>query len=317
MKETLVIALGGNAILQPGQRGTFEEQIENVRVTCKGIADLIEKGYRVVLTHGNGPQVGNILIQQEEGKTKVPAMPLDVCGAESQGLIGYMFQQSLSNELSRRGLKKTVVSLITQTVVDPEDPAFENPSKPVGPFYTEEESRRLAQEKGYVIKEDAGRGYRRVVPSPDPKTIVESEAIKALVDAGVIVICTGGGGIPVRLSTRDGVSEIGGVEAVIDKDLGAERLAHELKADLLMILTDVEVVYLNYRQPNQRALSEVTVAEAKEFLAEGHFRAGSMEPKVKAAIRFMENGGKRAIISSLEKLNEALEGKTGTHFVRK
>lgn len=317
MKETLVIALGGNAILQPGQKGAFEEQIENVEITCKGIADLIEKGYRVVLTHGNGPQVGNILIQQEEGKVKVPPMPLDVCGAESQGLIGYMFQQSLSNEVARRGLKKTVVSLITQTVVDPEDPAFRNASKPVGPFYTEEEARRLAEEKGYVIREDAGRGFRRVVPSPDPKTIVESEAIKALVDAGVIVICTGGGGIPVRLSTRDGVSRISGVEAVIDKDLGAERLAHEVKADLLMILTDVEVVYLNYRQQNQRALFEVTVEEAKRFLAEGHFRAGSMEPKVKAAIRFMENGGKRAIISSLEKLNEALEGKTGTHFVRK
>lgn len=316
MKETLVIALGGNAILQPGQKGTFEEQIENVKITCKGIADLIEKGYRVVLTHGNGPQVGNILIQQEEGKTKVPAMPLDVCGAQSQGLIGYMFQQSLSNELSRRGLGKTVVSLITQTVVDPEDPAFRNPSKPVGPFYTQEEAKRLAEEKGYVVKEDAGRGYRRVVPSPDPKTIVESKAIKALVEAGVIVICTGGGGIPVRLSVREGTSEISGVEAVIDKDLGAERLAHEVKADLLMILTDVEVVYLNYKEPNQRALREVTVAQAKEFLAEGHFRAGSMEPKVKAAIRFMENGGKRAIISSLEKLNEALEGKTGTHFVR-
>lgn len=316
MKETLVIALGGNAILQPGQKGTFEEQIENVKITCKGIADLIEKGYRVVLTHGNGPQVGNILIQQEEGKPKVPAMPLDVCGAQSQGLIGYMFQQSLSNELSRRGLGKTVVSLITQTVVDPEDPAFRKPSKPVGPFYTQEEAKRLAEEKGYVVKEDAGRGYRRVVPSPDPKTIVESEAIKALVEAGVIVICTGGGGIPVRLSVREGTSEISGVEAVIDKDLGAERLAHEVKADLLMILTDVEVVYLNYKEPNQRALREVTVAQAKEFLAEGHFRAGSMEPKVKAAIRFMENGGKRAIISSLEKLNEALEGKTGTHFVR-
>jgi carbamate kinase len=316
VKETLVIALGGNAIIQPGQKGTFEEQMKNVQITCEGIADLIEKDYQVVLTHGNGPQVGNILIQQEEGKAKASPMPLDVCGAESQGLIGYMFQQSLSNELSSRGLSSTVVSLITQTVVDPEDPAFKNPSKPVGPFYTEEQARILEKEKGYVIKEDAGRGYRRVVPSPDPKTIVESEAIRALVNAGILVICTGGGGIPVKITSMNGGRAIVGVEAVIDKDLGAERLANEVGADILMILTDVEKVFINYRKPDQKALSEITLEEARTLKDEGHFKSGSMEPKVRAAIRFMENGGQRAIISSLEKLNEALEGKTGTHFVK-
>ncbi len=305
MAKTIVVALGGNAILQKGEKGTFEEQYKNVRKTCEHIAKLIDRGYRVVITHGNGPQVGAILLQNDAGKELVPPMPLDVCGAESQGFIGYMIQQNLDNLLKG---KRPVATVVTQVVVNKDDPAFNDPSKPVGPFYDEATAKKLQKEKGWIVKEDAGRGWRRVVPSPDPKRIVESEAINSLIKAGVIVIASGGGGIPVI--EEDG--NLRGVEAVIDKDLAGERLAKEVKADILMILTSVDQVYLNYGKPEQKGLSRMTVEEAKKYYDEGHFAKGSMGPKVKAAIRFVENGGKMAIITSPELATDALDGKAGT-----
>ncbi|MEW5933862.1 MAG: carbamate kinase [Bacillota bacterium] len=310
-KELVVIALGGNAILQPGQRGTAEEQLENVRTTCRQIVTLLEEGYRVVLTHGNGPQVGNIIIQNQ-ATDAVPAMPMDICGAESQGMIGYMMQHSLRNELVRRGLNGwPVASIITQTVVSADDPAFSKPTKPVGPFYDEAYARkRMAEGETWV--EDAGRGWRKVVPSPDPKEIVELEAIRRLARDHAIVICTGGGGIPV---VREPDGTLRGVEAVIDKDLGGQRLATGLGADVFMILTDVPAVAVDYGKPTQRFLSRITVSEARALQKEGHFKPGSMGPKVEACCRFVEAGGKRAIIGSLVQALDALAGRAGTWIV--
>jgi carbamate kinase len=313
-KELVVVALGGNAILQPGQRGTFEEQMANVRTTCEQLAEMVVSGrYKLVITHGNGPQVGNILLQNELAKEVAAPMPLDVCGAESQGLIGYMIQQTLHNVLAERGRSSIpIATIVTQVVVDKDDPAFRNPTKPVGPFYSEEEAKRLAAEKGYAVKEDAGRGWRRVVPSPDPKAIVEREAIRTLLKNHTIVIASGGGGIPVI--REDG--QLVGVEAVIDKDLAGERLAVDVGAETFLILTDVEQVKLYYKTPKERPLSRMTLEEAKRYHAEGHFAPGSMEPKVRAAIRFIEAGGRRAIITSLGKALEALEGRAGTTITK-
>lgn len=311
-KGTIVVALGGNAILQPGQKGTDKEQIENVYKTCRQIASMIKEGYRVVITHGNGPQVGNILIQNGAASDKVPAMPLDICGAESQGLIGYMMQQQLANILNEMGVNKTVVTVVTQMVVDKSDPAFKKPTKPVGPFYTKEYAENAIKEKGENWIEDAGRGWRKVVPSPNPIRIVEIESILELINSGCIVIANGGGGIPV-------VEENGrykGVEAVIDKDFGGERLAFNVKADTFMILTDVPKVYINYNKPDQKPLDEVTVAEIEKYQAEGHFKAGSMGPKVEACKRFIVNGGKNAIITSLDTAIDALRGQAGTRIVK-
>lgn len=310
-KKTIVIALGGNAILQPGQKGYAEEQIENVYKTCKQIASMIKKGYEVVITHGNGPQVGNILIQNIAGAEKVPAMPLDICGAESQGQIGYMMQQQLTNILLGMGIKTPVVTLVTQMVVDREDPAFKNPTKPVGPFYTREYAENAMKQKGESWIEDAGRGWRKVVPSPKPIRIVEIDAILSLIDKDCIVIANGGGGIPVV--EEEGIYK--GVEAVIDKDFGGERLAFDVEADTFMILTDVPRVYINYNKPDQKQLDEVTLKEIQEYQREGHFKAGSMGPKVEACRRFVANGGKQAIITSLDTALEALEGKAGTRIV--
>ncbi len=313
-KKTVVIALGGNAILQPGQKGTFEEQLRNVYHTAEQLADMVLSGrWRIVITHGNGPQVGQILLQNDAAKHLVPPMPMDVCGAESQGLIGYMIQQALHNILARRGRPDIpIVTLVTQVLVDKDDPAFQNPTKPVGPFYTKEEALRLKEEKGWQVVEDAGRGWRRVVPSPDPKAIVEKEAIRLLVENRVIVIASGGGGIPV-------IKENGtyrGVEAVIDKDLAGERLAEDVGAQVFLILTDVDRVRLNYRKPNEVVLERMTLSEAKRYMAEGHFAKGSMEPKVKACTRFVEAGGERAVIASLEQALAALQGQTGTQITR-
>lgn len=311
-KETIVIALGGNAILQPGQKGTDKEQIENVYKTCKQIASLIKEGYRVVVTHGNGPQVGNILIQNGAGADKVPAMPLDICGAESQGLIGYMMQQQLTNILNDMGIKAPVVTVVTQMVVDRNDPAFDKPTKPVGPFYSKEYAESAMAERKEHWIEDAGRGWRKVVPSPNPIKIVEIEPILDLINNGCIVIANGGGGIPV-------VEENGrytGVEAVIDKDFGGERLAFYVKADTFMILTDVPKVYINYNKPDQKALDTITVAEVENYQKEGHFKAGSMGPKVEACRRFVVNGGKNAIITSLDTAIDALKGAAGTRIVK-
>ncbi len=313
-KGRIVVALGGNAILQPKQKGTAQEQMENVRHTCKQIAKMVKAGYEVVITHGNGPQVGAIMIQNELGSSQVPAMPMDVCGAESQGMIGYMISQNLRNAFLEEGIRKEVACVVTQVEVDPSDPSFKNPTKPVGPFYTEEEARRRMEATGEVWVEDAGRGWRRVVPSPQPKSIVESEVIKAMLEAGVVVIASGGGGIPV---VRDESGKLRGVEAVIDKDLAGEKLAETVRADVLLILTDVPKVAVNFRQPDERWLDVVDVPTMRALQREGHFKSGSMGPKVEAVLRFVEWGGRRGIIASLNEALEALEGRAGTHVVPK
>jgi len=309
--KTVVVALGGNAILQPGQVGTFEEQLVNVDAATRRIAQMVTDGYRVVMTHGNGPQVGNLLIQQEVSSKLVAPMPMDVCGAMSQGQIGYMLEQTLQNHLRKRKLDVAVVTLLTQVAVDAKDPAFAKPSKPVGPFYDEAKAKTMMLEQGFAMKEDAGRGWRRVVPSPQPIEIVEREAIVDLVHDGVMVICSGGGGIPV-VRARGGT--LSGVDAVIDKDLAAMRLAMDVEADILLILTDVPRVYVDYRGPDERALGVVPLPEMERYAAEGHFKAGSMGPKVDAAMRFVRHGGE-AIIGSLTEVNQALSGKAGTHIV--
>jgi carbamate kinase len=280
-----------------------------VKRTCKHLVKLIKNGYKLAITHGNGPQVGDILLKNERSKDILPPMPLDICGAQSQGMIGYMLQQSMRNELKKANINTPVVSLITQTIVDKNDKAFKNPTKPIGPFYTASEAEKLRKEKGWTIIEDSGRGFRRVVPSPQPKEIVEKDAVKTLFESGAIVIAAGGGGVPV-IVREDGSLE--GVVAVIDKDLGAQIFASDIGAEILLMLTDVEKVALNYGKPNQVNLDEMTVAEAKQYLKEGHFAPGSMAPKVEAAIKFIEAGGEKAVISSLEREKEALEGKAGT-----
>lgn len=313
-KKTVVVALGGNAIIQPGQKGTFEEQMVNVHVTCEQLAHMVESGkYRVVVTHGNGPQVGNLLLQNEAGKAVAEPMPLFVLGAESQGLIGLMIQQNLGNLLAAQGNDDIpIATVVTQVVVDKNDPAFAHPTKPVGPFYSEDEAKALEADKGYDVREDAGRGWRRVVPSPDPIEINEKDAIRQLAEGKAIVIASGGGGIPV---VREN-GQLVGVDAVIDKDLAGERLAVDVGASIFMVLTDVDSVRLNYNTPDEKALSAITVSEAKKYAEEGHFAKGSMEPKVRAAVRFVEAGGDKAIITSLDQAVAALEGKAGTTITK-
>lgn len=306
----ILVALGGNAILQRSERGTSEEQFINVRRACKHLVEIIKLGHTITITHGNGPQVGDILLKDESAREILPPMPLDVCGAESQGMIGYMIQQSLRNELAGQGLDLAVATILTETVVDPDAAAFRNPSKPIGPFYASADAARFRAQKGWQLVSDSGRGFRRVVPSPLPVTIVQGRTIKSLADEGTIVIAAGGGGIPVT----SGV-ESRGLEAVIDKDLGAALLANLIGADVLLILTDVENVFLNYGLQNQTALKRVTIGECRRYISEGQFAKGSMLPKVEAAIRFIESGGKAAIISSLESSKSALEGAAGTTLV--
>jgi len=308
--KTVVVALGGNAILQPGQIGSFEEQLFNVDGAMRRIVALVEDGWRVVLTHGNGPQVGNLLIQNALAAKTVAAMPMDVCGAESQGQIGYMAAQTLTNHLRKRKLATPGVTVVTQVAVDPRDKAFANPSKPVGPFYSEAEAKRMMLEGSLAMREDAGRGWRRVVPSPEPREIIELEAIRDLVNGGCLVVCSGGGGVPV-VRSRGALS---GVDAVIDKDLAAALLARELKADTLLILTDVPNTFVHYGTPEQTALETVTASQMRAYAAEGHFKAGSMGPKVEACLRFVDAGGE-AVIASLTKVGQALAGESGTHIV--
>ena len=312
VENLIVIALGGNALLKRGQKGTFQEQYENVKATVGKIADLIQRGYRVVVVHGNGPQVGATMLRHEAAKSIVPSFPLDACGAETQGFIGYMIQQALRNELKSRGIDKFVVTVITRVIVDKHDSAFQNPTKPIGPFYSKDEAEKMKQERPeLVVKEDAGRGYRRVVASPDPKIIAERAAIRALVDSGFVVVACGGGGIPIVEENGTSV----GVEAVIDKDLAGQRLATLIGANVFVVLTDVEGAYLNYGTPKQELISEITTGKLLNYLREGQFKDGSMAPKVEATIRFVEGGGDQAIIASLGRLTEALEKKAGTHIV--
>ncbi|RKX79060.1 MAG: carbamate kinase [Spirochaetes bacterium] len=313
--ELIVVALGGNAIKQANEKGTTEEQFKNVDITAREIAPLIKKGFRLVITHGNGPQAGALLIQQEEAEEYVPAQTLATCGAMTQGQIGWMMQNRLSFRLKQEGIDRAVCTVVTQVQVSDEDPDFKDPSKPVGPFYTKEVALKLKEEKGYVVKEvkpGVEKGWRRVVPSPEPIDIVEKEAINDLVKNGVIVIASGGGGIPVKLN---GDGSYSGVEAVIDKDRAGFKLAQAVGADRFVVLTDVEKACLNFGKPDQKELDFIHVDEAEKYLEEGHFLMGSMGPKIQACIRFVRWSKKEAIVTSLHKAGDALEGKTGTHIV--
>jgi carbamate kinase len=311
-----VIAIGGNSLIKDAAHQTVEDQYLAAKETCLHIADMIEAGYEVIIGHGNGPQVGFILRRSEiaakaEGMHEVP---LDVCGADTQGAIGYALQQNLQNELRRRKMQKPVATIVTQVLVDRADAAFKNPTKPIGSFMDEAEAKRREKELSWNVVEDAGRGWRRVVASPLPKEIVEIDAIRALIAAGVIVISTGGGGIPV---VRNAAGDLEGVAAVIDKDFGSSLLATNVGAELFVISTAVEKAALNFGKPDQKWLDRMTLAEAKAYLAEGkHFAKGSMAPKVQAIIRFLEAGGKRALITNPENIGRALKGETGTWVVQ-
>ena len=310
MSKTVVVALGGNAILQPKQKGTIEEQMTNVLNASKNIVKLIKEGYNVVVAHGNGPQVGNILLQNAAGRDQVPAMPLYVCGAESQGLIGYMIQQNIGNELRKEGLDKKAVTVLTQVVVDKNDPAFSNPTKPVGAFYTEAEAKEgIAKGENWV--EDSGRGYRKVVASPRPIDVVELNEVKDLIEKGHVVITVGGGGIPVVEEN----GQLSGVEAVIDKDLASSLLAKELGAEYLVIATDVPYVAINFGKPDQENLKQIDLATAQKYLDEGQFGKGSMGPKVEAIMEFVREGGE-GIITSLDSLTDSIVADGGTKIVK-
>lgn len=305
----IVIALGGNALQRRDSAPTAEAQLEVVRQTCEHIAEISASGYELAIVHGNGPQVGRILLAGETAKEVVPPMPFDVCGAMSQGYIGYHIQQALRYALAKRNMNYPVVSIVTQMVVGRDDPAFQTPTKPIGPFYTKAEAETISEEKGYAMKEDAGRGWRRVVASPLPRKIVEIDQIRQLWDKTIVITC-GGGGVPV-VENPDGTLE--GVAAVIDKDHAAELLAEQMDADALMILTEVEKVAIHWGKPNQKDLSHLSLAEAARYAAQGHFAPGSMLPKVQACMAFVRsNPSRKAIITSLDKAIDALNGKTGT-----
>jgi len=306
----LVIALGGNALIGKGEKGFADEQRKNLRRAIRQISKLV-KDHKIVITHGNGPQVGNIYLQQEIAANTVPPMPLDVCGAMSQGMIGYFIQQELKSHLEKIGIEKEVATLLTQVLVDESDTAFQKPSKPIGPFYRENEAKKLQVEKGWIMKFQTNKGWRRVVPSPTPKRIIEISSIKNLVNNGVIVVCTGGGGIPVIKRNN----RLFGVEAVIDKDLASALLAVELNADRLIILTDVEGAALYYGSDKQTFLKRLRVSEARKFYNEGHFPPGSMGPKILACIEYVEKTKNPAIIAHLEKLEDSIKGRSGTWIV--
>lgn len=308
-----MIALGGNAIKQPHEKGTYQEQMSNVSTACSQIAEIARNGYEIAITHGNGPQVGNLAIQQEQGAHMVPAQPLFILGSMTQGQIGYMIQQSLLNELASDG--KQVATVVTQVIVSTDDPDFQDPSKPVGPYYGEATAKKLAAENNWMVKKVRPNGeetWRRVVPSPIPLGIAEAAVIKRMVESGAIVIASGGGGIPVY---KDKTGKLLGVDAVIDKDRAGAKLAEEVGADIFLILTDVEHALLNFGTENEIPVKEVSVDQAKKYLSEGHFKAGSMGPKIEAALGFVEKGGDHAIITSLDKAVDALNGNTGTHIV--
>jgi len=312
MSHKAVIAIGGNSLIRVGERGTIEEQLDNAYATAKSIARMVKLGWNIVITHGNGPQAGAALLRSERAAGEVYYHTLDMCVATTQSEIGYILQRALEYELIRLGVKKTVITLMTRVLVDPNDPAFRKPTKPIGPFYSEEAIEEKKRSLGWSIVEDASRGYRRVVPSPKPIEILELEIIKKITDLGIIAIALGGGGIPV---IRDDDDRIIGSESVIDKDLSSALLAKDMGADLFIISTDTDQVYLDYKGPKQRGIRKATVGEMETYQAEGHFPPGSMGPKIEAAIRFIRNGGARVIITQYEYLVDALEGRAGTNIV--
>jgi carbamate kinase len=308
----VLVAMGGHAFMQRGEKGSIEEHERNAARIAALLMTLVERDYYICVTHGNGPQVGNLLVQQELSRAEVPPLPLDVLVAMTEGSLGYILQQSLLNELRKRQTKRYVVTVVTQVVVDEDDPAFENPTKPIGPFLTREEAIRRRDELGWKVKEDAGRGWRRLVASPVPQRVIQRHMIRDAVRQGHIVVASGGGGIPVK-KQRDG--QYAGLEAVIDKDLTSSVLATDVGAALLVILTAVPQVYVRYGEPEQRALGAVTLEEVERLHGEGHFPPGSMGPKIEAVIRFLKAGGRRALITNPESLPLAIEGRAGTHFV--
>jgi carbamate kinase len=308
-KGLAVVAVGGNALIKDKNHQTVPDQYQAAAETMKHIANMIVDGWDVVVTHGNGPQVGFILRRSELASHELHEVPLDYCGADTQGAIGYMFQQALHNEFRLRGINKQAATVVTQTIVDRNDPAFENPTKPIGSFMDEAAAREKMAKEGWTMVEDAGRGWRRVVPSPIPQTIVEADAIRSLIDHGFVVVAVGGGGIP-GLQRENG--NLTGVEAVIDKGFGSAILASMINADLFLISTAVEKVAINFNKPDQKWLDTMTVAEARKYLAEGQFAKGSMQPKIEAILKFMDKGGKKALITDPEHIKDALEGKTGT-----
>jgi carbamate kinase len=311
-RTVAVVAVGGNSLIKDKAHRTVPDQYEASAETMSHIAGMIESGWDVVITHGNGPQVGFILRRAELALHELHPVPLDSCGADTQGAIGYMFQKALYNEFQRRGIQKQAATVVTQVLVDREDPAFENPSKPIGSFMDEPTAIQRSEEDGWAVVEDAGRGWRRVVPSPIPIRIVEKDAIQSLINQGFVVVAVGGGGIPVVEGDH---GELVGVEAVIDKDFASALLATDIDADLFLISTAVEKVALNFNKPNQQRLDRISLAEAKQYLTEGHFAKGSMEPKIRAIIDYLEAGGKEALVTNPENIERALAGETGTRIV--
>jgi len=312
-KKVAVVAVGGNSLIKDKSHQTVPDQFAAASESMKHIAGMIEAGWEVIITHGNGPQVGFILRRAELSAHELHTVPLDSCGADTQGAIGYMFQKALHNEFRLRGMQKQAATVVTQVLVDRNDPAFEDPSKPIGSFMDEAVAKERRESDGWAVVEDAGRGWRRVVPSPLPVKIMEQEAIQSLVRSGFVVIGVGGGGIPV---IEDEAGDLRGVEAVIDKDFASALLAANIQADLLLISTAVEKVALNYNKPDQRWLDQMTLSEAKEYLAQGHFGKGSMGPKIRAIINFLEAGGKEALITDPENIERALQGETGTRITQ-
>ena len=311
--KTAVVAFGGNALMDHKGKSTYVEQMMKTDQMCRKLMGLFDMGYRVVITHGNGPQVGNFLMQQESLSSSIPPMPLDVCNAMTQGQIGYMIEQRLRNLFTEKKMSNPTVAFVTQVVVSEDDPAFKNPTKFIGPFFTEEESRNLRKREGWVMKEDSGRGYRRVVPSPRPIDIVEKREISEMVDRGYVVIACGGGGIPVL---RDKKGQLKGIAAVIDKDFAAQKLATLIGAEILVLITPVEKVAINFGKPEEKLLSRITLEEAERYNTEGHFPPGSMGPKIEAAISFLRAGGRKAVITSAEKMDAAINGKGGTEITQ-
>ncbi|NLG98118.1 MAG: carbamate kinase [Chloroflexi bacterium] len=312
-KRVAVVAVGGNSLIKDEARKAIPDQYEAGRESMHHIAGMIQQGWDVVITHGNGPQVGFILRRSELSRHELHEVPLDYCGADSQGAIGYMFQQALYNEFLKLNIRKQTVAVVTRTIVDRDDPAFKNPTKPIGSFMDERTAKDREASEGWAVVEDAGRGWRRVVASPTPVRIVEADAIRSLIDAGFVVIGVGGGGIPVVENEK---GELYGVEAVIDKDLGSSLLASMINADLFLITTAVEKVALNFNKPDQKWLDRLTAEEAKRYMSEGHFARGSMLPKIQAILQFLERGGKQALITNPENIERALRGETGTWIVR-